>query len=196
MRLHAAIGQPLPRDPGKAGGDPLAGELTGIGHGRVFGDTERQPAGADAEVKPVDELFTALGHEVGTGDAEINRTLGREHGNVVGAQKDHLDRHAPAQREQAPLVAAKGDAGVVEQLRGDFCEASLAGNTDPQQRCFGVITHDGAPSVRWGVEGEDWWLPPVRDAFSSRPEMPKRRASSSSTWESPTPRQASRTSMW
>ncbi len=148
MGLHAPLRQPLPRDPREAGGNPLASELPRIGHGGVVGDTEGQSAGADAEIEPVDELLAALGHEVGTGDAQIDRSLGRQHRDVVGSQEDHFDRHAAAEREQAPLIAAEGDAGVIEQLRGDFREASLAGNADSQERCFGVITHDGAPSVR------------------------------------------------
>ena len=154
VSLHAAFGQPLPRDPWEARGDPFARKLTGFGHGGVIRDAESQPAGADAEVEPVHERRTALGHQVGTGDAEIDRPFGREHRDVVGPQEDHLDRHAAAECEQAPFVAAKGDAGVVEQLRGDFCEASLAGNSDPQQRRFGVIAHEVAPSVRCVVGGD------------------------------------------
>ena len=47
-------------------------------------------------------------------------------------KKGDVDRHFAAAGEQAALLAAKAQAGLFQQLAGDFGQSAFAGNADPQ----------------------------------------------------------------
>ena len=185
---HSPFCQPLPGDPGKACGDPPARQIGHTGNRRVFGYAQGQPAGANAQIEAVDQVGPALGHQIGSRHAQIDRPFSRQNGNVAGAQKRELHRHVAAAGKEAAVGAAKCDARLVEQLRGNLRQPPLARQADPQE-AFGVVVAHGASPAGFLAAA-------VRAAFSSSPDMPKRRLSSASTLAKGTSRNASRTSMW
>ncbi len=120
------------RDVRKAGGHAAAVELGRGRDGAVLGHAHCQSAVADAQVEPVGQLGAAFGQQVAAGDAHVDGPLGTQHGNVLGAQKGDVDRHFAAAGEQAALLAAKAQAGLLEQLAGDFRQTAFAGDPDSQ----------------------------------------------------------------
>ena len=146
----------------------------------ILGHADRQSAIPDAQGEPGRHLSAAFGHQVAAGDAQVDGFLGAQHGNVFGPQKGDIDRHLAAARKQAPLLTAKAQARLFQEFAGDFCQSPLTGDADPQ--------------IHWDVSDGEVFA--GREAFSARPEMPKRRASSASTAVHSTSRQASSTSRW
>ena len=106
-----------------------------------------------------------LGHQVAAGDAHVDRPFGAQHGNVFGAQKRDVDRHVAAAGEQAAILPAKIEPRFFQQLAGQL--------------------RPGVPCWERRCANWSWFQPDCslggRAAFSSSPEMPKRRASSAST---------------
>src|SRR5262249_13686838 len=102
-----------------------------------------------------------------------------------------LQRDFAAQREQASLLAAEVQPGLLEQLLGQLGQPPFAGNAYAQVAHNCRIAHDFEPPV---ASCSAAGLP--RDAFSSSPEMPNRRASSASTSASRISRKPSSTNRW
>ena len=100
--------------------------------GRIVGHAEGQLALADAQLQAREHVRAGFGQEVAAGDAHVDRAFGAEDGDVVGAEEGDIDRHLADAGEQAPLLAAKAQAGLLEQLGGLVAQAAFAGNTDTQ----------------------------------------------------------------
>ena len=106
----------------------------------VVGHAERQAAIAEAEREPRGDVDARFVDQVAAGDAQVDRPFGTEHGDVVGAEERDVDRHVAHAGEQAPLLAAKLEAGFDQAARRRF----RPGGPCSECRCGGSCREEEA----------------------------------------------------
>jgi hypothetical protein len=116
----------------ETGGDAGAGEIAHALGGTGFRDANRQPAFADAEIEARGDVDVRLGDEVAAGNSHVDRAFGTEDGDVFRAEKRDVDRQFADAGEQASLLAAIAEAGLLKEFAGDLGEAAFAGDAEAE----------------------------------------------------------------
>ena len=123
----AAVGPRVGRREAAAGEVRDVADLGGVGH------RDREPAAAEAEGEQLVELDARLDDLVASGDAELDRPVGRPARNVVGAREQELEVEVEAVHVQRAAVRREADAGVVQQLLRALGQAALRGQREAHE---------------------------------------------------------------
>ncbi len=103
-------------DARKACGNAAAGEVARLANGAILRHAHRQSPIAHSQRQAANEIDAGFGNEVAAGDSHVDRAFGTQDGDVVGAEKRHLDRHIADAGKQAALLPAKLESGSDQQL--------------------------------------------------------------------------------
>ncbi len=132
MRRSVVFGQVLFGGNGKASRDPLPVQLFGRSHGRIIGNTERQPAFTDTKRHPDFDAGAGFLNQVAAGDAHVDRAFITQRWDVVGSQENQVDRQPAGPREQASILASKPKSRRLKQIGRQFTKPTFAGGSDPK----------------------------------------------------------------
>ena len=111
-----------------------AGELLERGDRRLLGHRGLEPAGAEPELQQLEDVRTALAHEVDPRDPAVDDAVLNVFRHVGGANEQHLDRRVAAREGQRAVARLLGpEAGVFEQVHGRVAQPALGRNGNPQE---------------------------------------------------------------